>query len=110
MLEKTRTTNFQMALPKETMWVLTQLTGEARSDLALILLMRDYARYKRAEIDATLQQYEEKYEMSFDAYKHLWDTRDEEEHYTYEAEQDYLEWEALVTRRKRLAESIAWLP
>jgi hypothetical protein len=93
------------------MRVLVQLTGEARSDVALILVMRDYARYKLAEIDAALSQYQNKYGMSFAAYKQLWETEDREEHYTYEAEQDYLEWEApLVTRRKRLEESLAWLP
>lgn len=40
--------------------------------------------------------------MPFEAYKQVWETEDREEHYTYEAEQDYLQWEALITRRKRL--------
>jgi hypothetical protein len=95
-----------MTLPKETTRILTQLTGEERSDAALVLLMRDYARYKLAEIDAALERYETKYGVPFEAYKELWETEDREEHYTYEAEQDYLEWEALVTRRKRLEESM----
>lgn len=99
-----------VTLPKETTRVLTQLTGEPRSDVALILVMRDYARYKLAEIDEALHQYEKKYGMPFDAYKQVWETEDREEHYTYEAEQDYLEWEALVTRRRRLEQSLAWLP
>ena len=72
--------------------------------------MRGYARYLLAEIDTSLHQYEKKYGMSFEAYRQLWETEDREEHYTYEAEQDYLEWEALVTRRNRLEENLAWLP
>jgi len=72
--------------------------------------MRDYARYKLDEIDAALHRYEKKIGMSFNAYKQLWETEDRKEHYTYEAEQDYLEWEALVTRRKRLEGNMAWLP
>ena len=99
-----------LMLPKETMRALTELTGEARSDAALTLMIRDYVRYKLAEIDAALRRFEEKYGMPFDAYRRIWETEDREEHYTYEAEQDYLEWEALITRRKRLVEGFAWLP
>jgi len=103
-------TEATVVLPKETMRVLTELTGEARSDVALTLMMRDYARQKLAEINAALRRYEEKYRMPFEAYKQIWETEDREEHYAYQTEWDYLEWEALVTRRKRLMESFAWLP
>ena len=91
-----------IVLPKETTLVLTELTGEARTDVALTLMMRDYARQKLAEIDAALHRYEEKYRMSFEAYKRIWETEDREEHYAYQTEWDYLEWESLVTRRKQL--------
>jgi septation ring formation regulator EzrA len=74
--------------------------------VALTLMIRDYARQKLAEIDATLRRYEEKYGMPFEAYKQIWDTEDREEHYAHQAEWDYLEWEALVTRRKRLMGSL----
>ena len=103
-------TKATVILPKETMRVLTELTGEARTDVALTLMMRDYARQKLTEIDATLRRYEEKYGMPFEAYKQIWETEDREEHYAYQTEWDYLEWESLVTRRKRLMESFAWLP
>ncbi len=99
-----------VVLPKETMRALTELTGEARTDVALTLMMRDYARQKLAEIDAILRRYEEKYGMPFEAYKQIWETEDREGHYAYQAEWDYLEWESLVTRRRRLMESFAWLP
>ena len=103
-------TEATVVLPKETMRALTELTGEARTDVALTLMMRDYARQKLAEIDAALRRCEEKYGMSFEAYKRIWETEDREEHYTHEAEWDYLEWESLITRRMRLMESFAWLP
>jgi hypothetical protein len=95
-----------MTLPKKTSQLLTTLTGEVREDAALILMMRDYAHYKLAEIDAALQTYREKYGMPFAAYKKRWETEDSPQDYAYDAEQDYLEWEALVTRRKRLEESL----
>jgi len=99
-----------VVLPKETRQALTELTGEARTDVALILMMRDYARQKLAEINAALRRYEEKYGMPFEAYKQIWEAEDREEHYAYQTEWDYLEWESLVTRRNRLMESFAWLP
>ena len=95
-----------LTLPKRTTQILMELTGEARSDTALMLVMRDYARHKLADIDAALNRYEKKYGMSFAEYQTLWEVEDET-HYTYEAEQDYLEWEALVTRRARLKENLA---
>jgi hypothetical protein len=99
-----------VVLPKETTRALTELTGETRVDLALTMLIREYARHRLAETEAALLRYQEKHGMPFEEYKKVWETEDREEHYTYEAEQNYLEWEALATRRKRLVESFAWLP
>jgi hypothetical protein len=99
-----------LALPKKVSQALVELTGEPREDVALVLLMRDYARHKLTEIDAALKQYEQKHGIPFEAYQRIWDSEDREEHYTYAAESDYLAWEALVTRRKRLESSFAWLP
>ena len=99
-----------MVLPRQISQALIELTGEPREDMALVLLMRDYARHKLAEIDVALKQYEQKYDMSFEAYKQIWDSQDRDEHYGYVTERDYLEWEALVTRRTRLEASFAWLP
>jgi Arc/MetJ-type ribon-helix-helix transcriptional regulator len=61
---------------------------------------------KLVEIDAALQTYREKYGMPFAAYKKRWETEDSPQDYAYDAEQDYLEWEAMVTRRKRLEETL----
>ncbi len=99
-----------MVLPKEISQALVELTGEPREGMALVLLMRDYARHKLEEIDTALKQYEQTYGMSFEAFKQRWETQDREEDYAYARESDYLEWEALVTRRKRLETSFAWLP
>lgn len=99
-----------LTLPKKTSQLLTTLTGAARVDAALALIMRDYARYKLAEIETALQTYEAKYGMAFAAYRQRWEMQETDADYTYEAEQDYLEWEGLVTRRARLEESLAWLP
>jgi hypothetical protein len=99
-----------LVLPHELDRALVELTGEPRPDVALMLLIREYARHKLAEIHTALKQYEQKHGMSFEAYKKIWDSEDREEHYAYASEWDYLEWEALDTRRKRLEASFAWLP
>ena len=94
--------NENVMLPKETTKVLMDLTGEARMDIALTVVIRDYAKHKLGEVESQITQFEEKYRMSFDAYKKIWDTEDNEKHYTQESESDYLEWEALATRCKRM--------
>jgi hypothetical protein len=99
-----------VVLPRDISRALTELTGESRVDVALVLLVREYAHHKLMEINDELKQYEQKYGMPFEAYKRLWDSEDRPEHYAFEAEKNYLEWEALVTRRSRLEASFAWLP
>jgi len=96
-----------VVLPKETTCARTELTGETRTDAAVRLMMRDHARQKLTEIDAALRRYEEKHKIPFEAYRQIWETEGREEHYTHQVEWDYLEWEALVTRRKRLMEGFA---
>jgi hypothetical protein len=44
-----------MILPKEISQALVELTGEPRESMALVLLIREYARHKMAEIDAALK-------------------------------------------------------
>jgi len=99
-----------MILPKETAQALVDLTGEARVDAALTMIIRDYARQKLAELESGLRRFESKYGMPFEAYRHIWETEDRPEDYSFQAEDDYLMWEGLVTRHKRLSGSFAWLP
>lgn len=97
-----------LQIPKTTTLLLTELTGEPRPEAALLLVLKDAIAYRLEKIAAGLRAYEDKYGMSFDEYKRLWETEDRSEHYTYEVEMDYLEWEALVTRQKRLEGVYAW--
>ena len=99
-----------IVLPREMSKALTELTGEPRQEIALVLLMRDYARHKLAQIKAEMEEYEQKYGMPFEVYKGGWETEAREEDYSYEREQDFLEWEALATRYARLESGFAWVP
>jgi hypothetical protein len=40
--------------------------------------------------------------MPFDEYRLRWESEDRAEDYQWEVERDYLEWEALVTQKRRL--------
>jgi hypothetical protein len=99
-----------LALPKSTAQLLTELTGDPRPETALFIILKDAVAHRLERVEASLRDYEAKYGMSFDKYKHLWETEDRPEHYSYEAETDYLEWEALVTRKKRLEDLYGRLP
>ncbi len=99
-----------MVLPPQTAQVLVDLTGETRVDIALTTIIREYGRQQLANLKKELQKFEHKYGMSFEAYNHIWNSEENENHYTFEAENDYLMWEGVVTRHNRLSKNFAWMP
>ncbi len=98
-----------ITLPKRTEHALRELTGEARPDVALILVMRDAVAYRIQQLDVGLAAFETKYGMRWDAYRDRWQDETREQDFTWEAERDYLEWEGMVTRRQRLEDAYGWL-
>ena len=98
-----------LVLPKSTTQALRDLTGEVRPDAALLLALRDAFTYRLEQIQRQLQPFETKYGMSFAEYRQRWESEDRPEDYTWDAERDYLEWEALMTRKHRLENSYQWL-
>jgi len=87
-----------LVLPKGTAQALRDLTGEARPEAALLLVLRDALTYRLEQLKKELRSFETKYGMTFNEYRQRW-----------EAERDYLEWEALVTRQRRLEDIYGWL-
>ena len=98
-----------LVLPKGTVQALRELTGETRPDAALLLVLRDALNYRLGQIKAELATFETKYGLMFDQYRQRWETEDRAEDYGWESERDYLEWEALVTRKRRLEDLYSWL-
>jgi hypothetical protein len=47
--------------------------------------------------------------MSFEEYRQRWESEDRDDDYRWETERDYLEWEALVTRKRRLEDVYNWM-
>ncbi|MCE7938291.1 hypothetical protein DCC79_07210 [bacterium] len=98
-----------ITLPKRTERALHELTGEARPEVALILVMRDAVAYRIQQLNEGLAAFEAKYGMSWDAYRERWQDETREQDYAWEAEHDYLEWEGMVTRKRRLEDAYGWL-
>ena len=104
-LENTST----LVLPKGTARALRDVTGEPRPDVALLLVLRDAVAYRLGQIEADLHAFEAKYGMVFDEYRQRWESEDHDEDYRWDAERDYLAWEALVTQKNRLENVYSWL-
>ncbi|MDE3091152.1 MAG: hypothetical protein KGJ80_17390 [Chloroflexota bacterium] len=98
-----------IAWPKETARLLAELTGEARPDIAMLIVLKDAVEHRLEQIAGNEQRFKSKYGMPFEEYKRRWENEDNPEDYAFESETDFLEWEALATRRARLEDMRAWL-
>ena len=98
-----------LVLPKGTARTLRDLTGESRPDVALLLVLRDALAYQLDQIEAHLHDFEAKYGMSFEEYRQRWESEERDDDYRWETERDYLEWEALVARKRRLEDVYNWM-
>lgn len=96
----------ETTISKPVQRLLTDLTGEARFDVALHLAVKDLIRLKLKEAERQRLEFEERYQMQFEAFKQAWDERHIADKYTYEVERDYWEWEAAFTDEKRLREML----
>ncbi len=98
-----------LVLPRGTARALQDLTGEPRPDVALLLVLRDALAYRLGQMETGLQALEKKYGTTFDKHRKRWEIEDHDDDYRWEAERDYLEWEALVIRKRRLEDVYSWL-
>ncbi|MBI5653851.1 MAG: hypothetical protein HZC40_25890 [Chloroflexi bacterium] len=95
---------------KEMASLMRRVTGEAHPDIAARIVLRDAIEYRLEKIENDLRRFESKYGMTFEEYKHRWDTEDHPDDYAFESEMDFLEWEAQVTRKTHLENMRVWLP
>jgi hypothetical protein len=88
---------------------LTDLTGEIYLDSALRMVTQDAIAHRLESIVKQLHALEQKYGMSFEQFDVCFQAEALPNQYNYEVEQDYLEWEGLLCRKRRLQEMGAWL-
>jgi hypothetical protein len=84
--------------------ILTDLTGEARFDLALHLATKELVLLKLKEVEEQIKQFEQHYQMDFNLFQQAWNEDKIADKHSYEVERDHWEWEAAITNRTRLQE------
>lgn len=89
--------------------VLMDITGEPRTELAILQIMKDAIEHRIEKIEAEIKKYEDKYKMTFGVFKEKFEKAEISESYSYEVENDYLEWEGLVNRHTKYNSMLATL-
>ncbi len=84
--------------------VLSDLTQEARIEVALPLAIKELLRLKLKETQQQRTSFEQRYKMDFALFKSTWEAGNIPHPHSYAVEQDYWEWEATVTDERRLSE------
>ena len=96
-------------VPKVALKALTELTGKPRFDVALLITLRDAIEHRLEKINVAIQNYERKYDMSFEQFRARGEENNIPDQFSYEVEDDYLEWEGLVSRKEKLLKINQWL-
>jgi hypothetical protein len=89
--------------------VLTDVTGEVNLDSALRIVAQDAIDYRLEHLARQIHVLEQKYGSSFEQFDQRFQAGEIPSQHSYAVEQDYLEWEGLVCRQKRLQEVREWL-
>lgn len=96
-------------VPKVALRALTELTGEPRFDVALLIALRDAVEHRLEKIDAAIQAYEQQYGMSFEQFQARGQAEEIPDQFSYDVESDYLEWDGLMSRKRKLEKIRQWL-
>lgn len=97
-------------IPKAALRALTEITGEPRFDVALLIALKDALDYRLEKIDESIYQLEQKYGMSFAQFQSLGEERKIPDQFSLAVESDYFEWDGLISRKKKLEQIGQWLP
>jgi hypothetical protein len=73
------------------------------------MVTQDVIAHRLESIAKQLHTLEQKYGMSFEQFDVRFQAEALPNQYSYEVEQDYLEWEGLLCRKRRLQEMGDWL-
>ncbi|MEW6405922.1 MAG: hypothetical protein AB1649_29390 [Chloroflexota bacterium] len=98
-----------VVLPKSVHNILSRLTGQSRSDIALSLAIKDLVRLRLSEAQSRIAEFEKKYGMTFSEFEEACENGKIQDPYSYEVEKDDWEWEAAVTDLETLEEISRWL-
>jgi len=97
------------AISKATLQALTELTGEPRFEVALLITLKDAIEHRLEKVNEAIHDYEQKYGMSLEQFQARGEERTISNQFSYEVESDYLEWDGLVSRKKKIEQIGLWL-
>ena len=89
--------------------ILKDLTGEDRLDAAVHMTLKDAVEHKLEKIEDGIKAFERKHGAKFNDFKKKWESGEIKGKYTRPIEKDFMEWEALLSRKKRLEKALKWL-
>ena len=81
---------------------LTELTGEPRVNVALLLALQDAVAYRLGMVHAAIAALEQKYGMSFEEFEAQGRAETISNQFAYDVERDYFEWDGLIRRKQKL--------
>jgi len=85
--------------------VLTDVTGEVKLESALRIVAQEAVVHRLERMAEQLHTLEQKYGTSFEEFDQRFQAGEIPNQHSFEVEQDYLEWEGLLCRRRRLQEA-----
>lgn len=95
--------NLEIALPPDLAESIVKITRERRVDAALLTMIKEYLELKMEDIERRIDNYEKKHEMDFESFKEACKSG-KMNAYSHEVEEDYREWEALLTLKRYYGE------
>ncbi len=98
-----------VTIPKTTLKIMTELTGEPIFERALPITLKDSIEHRLEKVDQELVIYQKKYGMDFTMFNVLWEKERVPYQSSYEVEKDFLEWEGLVMRKSKLEDLSKWI-
>ncbi len=96
-------------LSPQVLKALTDVTGEMTLDSAVRIVTRDAVEHRLENISDQIRAFEQKYGMPFPQFDAAFQARAIPNQHSFAIEQDYLEWEGLICRQRRLQEVQEWL-
>ncbi len=96
-------------VPKAAIRALFELTGQVELGPAILMTLKDAIEHRLESIVSQISSYEQRYGMTFDQFAASGRRGDIQDWSSYPIEQDYFDWDGLVTRQQKLHDILQWL-
>ena len=97
------------AVPKAAIRALFELTGQVELGPAILMTLKDAIEHRLENIVTQIHFYELRYGMTFEQFEARGRSGDLPDRSSYQTEQDYFDWDGLVTRQQKLRDILQWL-